>query len=710
MSKPSKRNQSSLSPATWKIVSIHDYLLLLKERWVTALALALIASIAFGYYQYTRPKVYKATSQLQVNQRMDRVVDMKEVVDQTVRTYGFLESSIQQIKSKAFAEFVAQNLTQEERQTILSSQTNPSNQNEIPQTAAVIRGTIKPHNKPQSPTISISAESNNPKIAQLISSKVAEKYTTYILERNSVSNSSAVEFLQDQVETLRIKIEAGDRALQAYRKDNNLVSLEENQNIIVERLKTLNGALGEIKLERLGIETKVEQVQLVQQKGTDMMSLSSISSYGSIQELIIERDLLQSSRLTLNERYFDKHPKMLENASQTQAIQQQLKQNIELAIKDLNNQVKEVVETQNRIETALESAEQNSFELDRLGVEYDVIRRKLENEKRTFDQLFSRLNEARITSQLNNTNIQVLDLASRAGLIHPIPKTIALRTGMLFLILLGGIPLVLEFLRNKASNRWDIEEFLGQNYLCGFPHIKEAPSPKLIFNGENEVVAETFRALFSEISLGSDFDALKTILFTSTLPSEGKSSITSNIAACAAAHGRKTLILDCDFRRPSQHKIFDVSNEGGSLNWLTTKDELCTSKLNIQSIGENLFLLAPGGTTQKPTEIIQGTRFKQMLEKLKDEYDFIAIDASPIGLFSESLFLAQQTDSTIYICQHNKINRHKLKHFLSTLEEHKADVLGIVFNQMKSTGQSNHSYGYGNYKEQQKYYKAYNQN
>ncbi len=708
-----KSPKKATALAVWKITSIQDYLILLRERWMAALAIALLISVVFGYHGYTQPKIYQATSLLQLNQSVDRVVDMKEVVDQSIRSYSLIDTYVQQIRSTSFIQYVAKNLTEEEINKVLTGVSTTSDQDRRAQAARIIGRASTPKHKASSPIITVSAESDNREVAAFISQKVTQEYTKYVLEKNSVSNSSAIEFLKNQVETLRIKIEDGDRALQNYRKSNNLVSLEENQNIIVERLKSLNQALGDTKLERLAIETKVKQVDNYIDSDADMTSLKVITSHGSIQSILVDLDTLNNKRLTLNEKYFEKHPKMVVNASEIDALKQQLKQSIQLATSDLRNQLAETVDKQNQIEIALKSAEQDSFELDRLGVEYDVIRRKVENEKRTFDQLFSRLNETHITSQLNNSNLKILDLAKGAKVIRPIPKTITFHAAILFLMFFLGIPLVLEFFRNKAMSTWDIEQFLGQNYLCGFPKTKGNLDYSHIFNGENEVIAESFRSLLSQVLMEGDFGKPLTILFTSTLPGEGKSFTSSTLAACAARHGKKTLIIDCDFRRPSQHNIFKQPNDTGSLSWLTESSELgisCdTSKLGIIELEKNLALLPPGGTTNRPTELIQCPRFKQMLEAVKAEYEFILIDASPVSLFSESLFLSQYADSTLYICQHNKINRNNLKHCLTMLKEHNAEILGIIFNQVKSHSSSSDSYGYsyGNYKEQQKYYKAY---
>jgi len=198
--------------------------------------------------------------------------------------------------------------------------------------------------------------------------------------------------------------------------------------------------------------------------------------------------------------------------------------------------------------------------------------------------------------------------------------------------------------------------------------------------------------------------------------SEGKSFISSNLSAMLARHNYNVLLIDCDFRRPRQHKDFGLDNNQGIIRWFEngarislTEDLFDNEYLGIHEVKAPFYILRAGGTSRSSTEIIRDQRFSDLLEACKRQFGIVVIDTPPAGLFPDSLMLGQYANEALYVCRHNSISRQKAKFFIDQLVDAEVELLGVVWNMMKSGRASGQGYGYGyghyNYAARKKYYR-----
>ena len=215
--------------------------------------------------------------------------------------------------------------------------------------------------------------------------------------------------------------------------------------------------------------------------------------------------------------------------------------------------------------------------------------------------------------------------------------------------------------------------------------------------------------------MNSSSDDKQTLLITSAIPSEGKSMISANLAYCCANHGKKTILIDFDLRRPGLHKFCNIENENGLLTMINSVnqgvdnlDQLCDQAL-VQ-IHPNLYILPSGGKTRAATELLENTSYLKVITKLKSLADVIIIDSPPIGLFPDSLALSRKVDDVLFVTRYGKVSRKVVKTLISNIEETGVNFFGVVLNdlpQNKSPGyyySGYYGYGYFRYKYYNKYY------
>src|SRR5204862_7950101 len=206
--------------------------------------------------------------------------------------------------------------------------------------------------------------------------------------------------------------------------------------------------------------------------------------------------------------------------------------------------------------------------------------------------------------------------------ISPNKSDIIRTGGGIFVIVFLGVAIGLSFIDDRIKSAWDVESFIGANLLGIIPDLsamKDDEKYTLLLDNRQSPGVEAFLSVYSSIKIHSKLDFPKSILVTSTIPGEGKTLISCNVAGAFARHGKKTLLIDCDLRRPMLHRHFKQQNTAGLLSWFENgaplEGDLANHpSLGIIKVGENLSLLCSGGRSKSPTELLESPLFSQLLE------------------------------------------------------------------------------------------------
>lgn len=213
---------------------------------------------------------------------------------------------------------------------------------------------------------------------------------------------------------------------------------------------------------------------------------------------------------------------------------------------------------------------------------------------------------------------------------------------------------------------------------------------------------EVYRQLRTNIEYSSFNKDIQVICVTSSNPAEGKSSVASNLATVAIAKYEKVLLIDCDLRKPVQHKIFKVSNKLGISNLMKEKSEIDLEiggyfqKFKDNSMDGKLYVLTSGKSVPNPQELLASDRFKELIEKFREMFDYIIIDCPPLNAVADAIPVSSIVDGTLFVVSAMDTAKQEAKNALTMLQRNGANVLGCVLTKVDITSKSYYSY-YGNY-------------
>ena len=690
--------------------SLRDYYIILRERLWIALPLALTVAIGIAYYQSRETPLYRSSATMQI-EKPEKVVTTQEVVETGVSTDAELNTYLQVISSGKIRTRVLESLTPQERQILQRPALKDLPAGSAPPTGVDL-GSLSVNSIRSTFLINVSVVHRDPEAAALLANRYVQQFIQSLLDKVGGSNEYAVEYLQKRATQLLEQAKAAEQRLQDYMRAQNLVSLDNSTNIVQARLTTVNAALQTARLERLGIEQQFDLVDRYSKDSRNLLEITAIASYGSVPNLRTQLESLQRDQALLAERYLERHPKMINVANAIAVAKDQLDAAIALAIADLKTNLEKIRANEKILEGEYSNQEKEQLRLRDLSIEYKSLENQAVVARNNYSQILDRLSQTTTSKYLEKIPVRPLDAAGPSGSPFSPDFSRITRTavGVGALVFLG-VAIGLSFIDDRIKSAWDIESFIGVNLLGIIPdlsEIKDEDKYKLVIDGKNNTGVEPFLSVYSSVKIHSKLDFPKSILITSTIPGEGKTLISCNLAGSFARHGKSVLLMDCDLRRPMLHRHFGKPNESGLINWYEKGanlegDLLRNPDLGITSIGENISLVSSGGRSKSPTQLLESPSFGQLLERLKKDFDLIVIDSPPLGAVTDSLLIAERADEVIYLCRFNRAFRKHIRLYIKALRSGKNDILGIVLNGLSPRRIEYYS-NYRYYRSYKKYY------
>ncbi|MEX0322354.1 MAG: GumC family protein [Puniceicoccaceae bacterium] len=689
-----KSDNTLVHQRTWT-----DYLWIIREHWILAILVAVCGAGFFAYNKYQAIPLYKSIAILIYEPQKDQVINIQSVVDNSLGGSAkfILQNHLTDLRSNSFRDRIVDSMTDDEKILITKDYSEGENEASIysviagSNKIALIGGNI----------FKFEFHHRNPKAAELLANRFSEEFLDFLLERARKKNDAALRFLRSQSEELKLKVERSELAVQKYRQERNLVSLEESQNLIVERMKNLSATLNSAKVELLNLTAALEQIAEAGDDFDALATLPSINRMGTLPSKLEQRTNLLATRSTMSLRYGKRHPRMIENQSALDVIEQDIRDSLEKNVSDFKQQHVAAQARVESLDTALSQAEKDSLELDQMAIEYNVLRRKLDTDKGLFTQVHQRLNEAVLASQLSNSSLRIVDRAWPSGSpFTPDMSKINSMTAFIFLGIFISVPFGIHYLNLNLKTAADIEEQLKIPYLC---EIRKFPRKikglhRLVLDQLHPEGVELFRQIHSQILLKTKkLEKGHTFIVTSALPKEGKSFMAINLAASFSRHHYKTLLVDCDFRRPSiGPRMRDELSKA-------TGQEIHKGEAYVLS--DTLHVVPYSDFTVEATELIESEEFKSAIEAYQAAYDIIIIDTPPSGIFPDAGLIGNLAHHIIFLTQLNKHRKATLKAILNRLDQSKAEILGIVVNRVSSAKSRNlGAYRFAKYSKYKNYY------
>jgi non-specific protein-tyrosine kinase len=317
-------------------------------------------------------------------------------------------------------------------------------------------------------------------------------------------------------------------------------------------------------------------------------------------------------------------------------------------------------------------------------------------------------NYAALLSNTREGSINTLEIFEYA----PLPQnpvgvgkiTTILTAAVIGFTLAAGAAYLLEYLDDTLKTPEDVSKIVGLPTLAGIAHVKENEGePNLITQTQpRSPIAEAFRVLRTGIRFANIDKPNQTLLVTSANPTEGKSMTAANLATVIAQADNRVILVDADLRRPTQHKLFQLSNGQGLSNLLLDLDvESDASYINavidlsLQSVEttKNLFVLTCGATPPNPSELLGSAKMKSLINILSKKFDYVIIDSPPVLAVTDAVILSTQVDSVLLVIDAGKTRRNQFKQAVDRLKEVRANIVGVTLNRL-SPRNGGHYYHY----------------
>lgn len=688
--------------------SFKDYFLMFRERiWYLIVAFFIIFSGSI-LYTFNKTKVYTSVAMVQLlrdDPSAMQQVGVGELEPNQIRTAEDLNTQISVLNSGKIIQGVERRLQDDERERFMAPYADALNFTGPLSPVEILGKYRKVLPQRMSLMIGVAYTHPDPVIAARVANLFADEFINYNLTLNIDGSMKAVEDLRIRADQQRERVEELELKLAEYREQNNAVSLDASENIASVQLASLN----EMKLGNKNaydqLETRWNLVESYRREGKNLWELSFIAEERSVAQLLEQLSSTKIQISSLSKRYREKHPVMIQLLQTLQESEAELQS----AVKDSVSRLSAMyAETKSNFELAsqrLAEKEGELIELSKTRVEYNSLLRELEVQQGFLQALVSRMTQEQAQINLKNPNSRVIDEAL-PPLRHSSPNIVMNLAAGLFggLAVGAGLIFLVAFLDDRVKSAFDIEGTVGLPMLGVIPRIKKLDSnskAQAVASNVDRHVTETFRSIHSALKLSDESKNAKIIVTTSTVPGEGKSFVSSNLALTFANHGEKTLLLDGDLRLPNVARSLQLENDYGLLDYV--EKDVGLDEVLIKEVYPNLDVLPSGGKSKNPTQVLNGAKFEAMLADLRDRYDRIVIDSPPLAAVSDALNLLPLADGVIYVIKFNTVKRKTAVVNVRRLWESNTPVFGAILNNITSS-LSNYYYSSYSDKAYQDYY------
>lgn len=679
---------------------LRDYIEIISRRRWPALALFVSIVSVVSIISLLGTKEYTATTQVLIEQSSSRALSFQDVLAIDSSQQDFYQTQYKIIASRAIAEavirklvlwrldeFVGQMGTQELANGEPSSE---KVENLVYRAAIVFEKKLKVEPVRQSRLVLIHFTSTNPEIAARCADAIVQAYIDYGLDRRLRITQMTVNFLGKRIEEQRKKVEASQIALQKYMEEQQLVNeiSDQIQDISAQKIAELNQQLVQAIAARKEVQAHYQLAQLAQNDTERAQGLLQVQNNPQIQA-IRKQQLDSSNKLAeLSQRYGPNHPKIAALKAEHSALDRDLRNEIKKILVLHQNQFEVALAKERALEEALEKQKQETMDIRRKSIGYQVLKREVDTNQSLYSMLLSKSKEARVTEEIDIGSVTVVDPA----VVPKKPSKPRLFRNVILATLAGvflGIcfAFLLDYMDNTIKFPEDLNKIGSVAFLAHIPYDDQLQTPvRNMANGDygpsgklgSQMIDEAFRTLRTTLILSKAESPPKVISITSALPGEGKSFATANLAMSFAAASERTLLLDADMRKPTQHRLWGVSNKFGLSSLLSGTATI--EETLYRNIIPNLDIITCGPVPPNPAELLQSKMMDQLLTTFSKHYSKVIIDCPPILPVTDSAIIAHLADGVMLVVSAGKTTTYALKQAIQRLESANMHILGAIIN------------------------------
>lgn len=701
----------------------HYWRVLMRFKW-DIIGLALVVSIVTALVVVNMDDIYRSTASLMIESRQAQITSIEEIYGLDPQQSEYYSTQHEILRSRVLAERVIRDmdllnhpefkpeeddgsgwnlramlpafLTGGNRNSSSATQSPAVQQQRLMATVLgrfSARLSVEPIRNTQ--LVRVHFESLDPELAANVANNLAEAYINQNLEQRLAVTQKASSFLTDRLEGLRQTVEEAEQRLQDFLDREELVEIEGVTSLNVQQLDELNSQLVEASRARAEAEAIYRQVEPLKGRPVDeLLSFPAILNHESIQPTLEVVDVIDQEIAELSKRYGRRHPNMIAVMSRRDTAQANLERQVRQVIGTVENQYLASVANEEATRSRLTASREELQSINRKSFTLQELERDVETNRQLYDMFFTRVRETDETNDFEAANALVVDPAVPAVGPSKPRRSLAVLVSFAVALMLG---VMLAFLRDMLDNTVktpdDVESRLNATMLglvALQPMSRSERKKKMALLGDvdksDTSFIESIRTIRTGLTLSSLDNPYKLIEVTSSVPNEGKTTVALNLAAIMGQMG-KTLLIDADLRRPSLARSINMPpNRPGLTNVLAGTSTLKEAIIHHDNL--DIDILTAGQLSTNPLELIASNKYKEMLKKLGEHYDYVILDTPPTQAVSDALVMGSIADAVVYVVKAHSTSINTVKHGLGRLKYANANVVGVVLNQVDTKKQS----------------------
>jgi succinoglycan biosynthesis transport protein ExoP len=560
-----------------------------------------------------------------------------------------------------------------------------------------------------------------PDVASKVVNAIAETYAFANLEKRTEANSTTGDFLQKRIAELQQQIRTAEERLVNYAKNNQIISLDPNQNTVVERLAGLNQQLLQAENERKTAEAAYNAAKAPE--AASALADDSSKQTGELEAKLIE---LRQKRALLLVEATEEAPEVKEVDQQITELDRQLKdmrsRKSATLMTNLNTRYQQALAREQSLRKAFEQQRAQTLSQNEAAINYRIIQQEIETNKSLLNGLLQGAKENDVVLAGKPNNISIVDYALTPD--SPVGPNRTRTVIVAFFLSIGlglGVALFLEYLDDTVHSTQEVERTLHLPALAVIPSVNGATRRRVLpgtsalqkhtnGNGTSNAellmnvdgrspLAEAYRHLRTSVLLSTAGRAPKSLLVTSSLPGEGKTTTAVNTAISLAQTGASVVIIDADMRRPRLQSIFDMRGHEGLSSILSSdvsEQEMLAMVTTDETSG--LGILTSGPIPPNPAELLGSEQMRRLLAALQTKYAHVVIDSPPVSSFTDGVLISTMVDGVLLVVHGGRSSRHIVRRSKQLLNDVGAKIFGVVLNNVNL--QSHDYYYYQNYYSQ----------
>jgi len=539
--------------------------------------------------------------------------------------------------------------------------------------------------------VSIGYESSDPLLAARVANMVGEQYILSYLDAKMDMTTQASGWLNERLGGLKVVLNESKQRLIEFKQANGLVDVDGSVGRLNEQeLLLLTEELAIARSEFSAASDLYRDVESLRENPELLESVSAVQQDPLVQDVKTQQGQVQRQLDELLNRYGEKHPRVIDSQSQLASLNATLEGHMRRVAGSIESDFKLLRQRVATIEAKLAGGKDEIQAIGTKKFELDALEREVATNQELYDTFFSRMTEAKSADGLETANARITDFAvPPVNPVKPKKQLIIALAALASLVLSLLMAFLYEQMDDTIKSTNDVEEKLGTTLLGILPLVnnglfsggKNLPLNPAEITDKKGTFSESVNTIRTTLFMGEEHSPRKVIVVTSSVPGEGKSTTSINLAY-SLAQLERVLLIDCDMRRPTIAKAAGFDKNVAGLSGLITDTASARDCIKRGVFDGTMDVLPSGTIPDQPLELLASRRFEKILEQLGEHYDRIIIDSAPTQAVSDALVLSKLADSVVYVVKSHETSIDLVKRGIQRLLQVKAKVAGVVITQV----------------------------